>query len=323
MYQPDEILNNLNLYTQGEIIKDFNILLLDELDSHIHRDIQQRLINVLVRFSSNNQIFISTHNEALIRSSSYNHLFHLDGKNIAEIKSIKKEKVEKNSPHFKGIYPSQINPIIRLLGSVSGLDFVNAMESDKLIFVEGEDDAVIINLLLKHKTPPTNKKYMFWVLGGISSAFDQINSYRTVFSTIKNAKTLWEKSVFIFDKDDLSLEHKEMFCDNLHEKLELKSYSWNSYTFESTIFSDIEKFAVLLIKWISSKADEQVDIEEVRQNVNNEYNNQKIVFEQMFTDKYFENTYFRYKDLLFRKSEKVFGKELLKLSDSYSKLTEP
>lgn len=137
VYQPDEILSNLNLYTQGENIKDFNIVLLDEPDSHIHRDIQQRLINILVRFSKNNQIFISTHNEALIRSSSYGHLFHLDGKNISEIKSIDKEKVEKINPHFKGIFPSQINPIILSLGSVSGLDFVNAMESDRLIFVEG------------------------------------------------------------------------------------------------------------------------------------------------------------------------------------------
>ncbi len=62
IYQPNDILNNLNLYTQGETIRDFNILLLDEPDSHIHRDIQQRLISVLAKFSKNNQIFISTNN---------------------------------------------------------------------------------------------------------------------------------------------------------------------------------------------------------------------------------------------------------------------
>ena len=315
LYQPDETFNNLNLYMQGEAIKDFNILLLDEPDSHIHREIQHRMIDILIRFSKNNQIFISTHNESLIRSASYNQLFHLDEKKVAIVKSIDKEDAEKIQPHFKGIYPSQINPIIRSLGSVSGLDFINAIEADRLIFVEGEDDARVINLLLKQQTPPSRKKYMFWVLGGISSALENINAYKIVFSAIKNKKSLWEKSVFIFDKDDLSIEHKELFCDKLLEKIGLESYCWNSSTFESILLTEIEKFAGLLSLWINHKTNLSTDIEQITQLIFTEYQNIKPTLEQRYSDRYYENAYFRYKDLIIGKSEKVFGSRLIQITE--------
>jgi hypothetical protein len=48
------------------------------------------------------------------------------------------------------------------------------------------------------------KKYAFWVLGGVNHIFKKISDYKTVFQAIKNQKTLWEKSVLIFDKDFLT-----------------------------------------------------------------------------------------------------------------------
>jgi len=315
LYQPDEMLNNLNLYSSGEAIKDFNILLLDEPDSHIHREIQQRLTDLISRFSKNNQIFISTHNESLIRSASYEHLFHLNSKNEGQIRSIEKESTEKIQPRFKGLYPSQINPIIRSLGEISGLDFINAMEADRLIFVEGEDDARVINLLLKQQTPPTKKKYMFWVLGGINTAFDSLSAYKTVFSAIKNSKTLWEKSLFIFDKDFLSDEHKNLLCSKLNDVLKIESYSWNSYTFESILLQDLDKFSTLLFLWLSKRTNMQVDIDELSTSIYSEFNNFKQTLQERFTDKYYADTYFRYKDMIFTKSEKVFGIKLLQITE--------
>ena len=310
VYQPDDKMNNIELFLAGKPINDFNILLLDEPDSHIHRDIQQRLIYVLANFSKNNQIFISTHNEALIRGSEYNHLFHLDGKETSVVKSIDKEEVEKLTPHFKGLFPSLINPIIRSIGSVSGLDFVNAMEAEQLFFVEGEDDARVINLLLKQKTPPSKKKYMFWVLGGISSALENINSYKTVFSAIKNEKTLWEKSIFIFDKDDLSIEHKELFCQKFSEKINLKAFSWNSYTFESTLFTDLDKLSILLSRWANNKVPEKIEFDTVREKLYIEYENHKTIIEQRFSEEFYKSAFYRYKDIAITKAKKVFGKKV-------------
>ncbi len=315
LYQPDEMLNNLNLYISGEAIKDFNILLLDEPDSHIHREIQQRLTDLITKFSRNNQIFISTHNESLIRSASYEHLFHLDGKKDGLVKSIEKENTEKIQPRFKGLYPSQINPIIRSLGEISGLDFINAMEADRLIFVEGEDDARVINLLLKQQTPPTKKKYMFWVLGGISTAFESINAYKTVFSAIKNSKTLWEKSLFIFDKDYLSDQHKDLICSKLNEILKIESYSWYSYTFETILLQDIDKFSNLLALWLTQKTNLQIDLDALTKSIYTEYHNYKQTLQARFTDKYYEDAYFRYKDIIFTKSDKVFGSKLVQLTE--------
>jgi len=315
LYQPDDTFSNLHFYNSGEAIKDFNILLLDEPDSHIHREIQQRLTDLITKFSRNNQIFISTHNESLIRSASYEHLFHLDGKKDGLIKSIEKENTEKIQPRFKGLYPSQINPIIRSLGEISGLDFINAMEADRLIFVEGEDDARVINLLLKQQTPPTKKKYMFWVLGGISTAFESINAYKTVFSAIKNSKTLWEKSLFIFDKDYLSDQHKDLLCSKLNEVLKIESYSWNSYTFETILLQDIDKFSNLLALWLYQKTNIQIDLDALTKSIYTEYHNYKQTLQARFTEKYYDDAYFRYKDMILTKSEKVFGSKLVQLTE--------
>lgn len=188
----------LNLHHPDEARKDVNFVLLDEPDSHIHRDIQQRLLKTLIKFTQNTQIFLSTHNEALIRSASIEHLFHLDAKSINSYRSLGNQEIEKQEPHFSGIYPSITNPIISSLGHSNGLDFVNAIEADYLIFVEGEDDARVIDILLKKRFTTKRKNYVYWVLGGVSHIFEKISHYETVFSTIKNEKTLWEKSVLTF-----------------------------------------------------------------------------------------------------------------------------
>ena len=55
---------------------DLNLILLDEPDSHIHRDIQKRLLNQLRE--SDVQVFLTTHNESLIRSADPKNIFFID-----------------------------------------------------------------------------------------------------------------------------------------------------------------------------------------------------------------------------------------------------
>ena len=52
------------------------MILLDEPDSHIHRDIQKRLLKELK--SNDAQIFLTTHNESLIRSAKPKSIFFID-----------------------------------------------------------------------------------------------------------------------------------------------------------------------------------------------------------------------------------------------------
>ena len=110
----------LNLYHTNSVDKDMNIILLDEPDSHIHRDIQSRLLKVLTKFSKGNQIFITTHNEALIRSADISNLFHLESKSVGSYERLATHHLQKIQPRFKGIYPNTLKPIISELGSTNG-----------------------------------------------------------------------------------------------------------------------------------------------------------------------------------------------------------
>jgi AAA15 family ATPase/GTPase len=268
--------------------KDLNLILLDEPDSHIHREIQGRLLQVLTTFSAGNQIFLTTHNEALIRSANPSHLFHLDGSNKGKYQSLN-ISLNDVSPRFSGIYPSQVNPIISALGGmVDGLDFLNAIESDHLILVEGADDAKAIDILLKQRIG-IRKKYVYWVLGGVSEVFERILHYKTVFSAIKNNQTLWQKSILIIDRDFLNDTHQAGLVNQFKTRMDLKANIWSAYTFESTLFTEIPKLAQLLNKWLT-KQNINADIETIENYLQDGYLGLKQKFEAHYDDKKYEET---------------------------------
>jgi hypothetical protein len=240
----------LNLYSFGQR-NDLNLILFDEPDSHIHRDIQSRLINTLLRFSETTQIFLTTHNESLIRQVSLHQLFHLENRPQYNYNALSRQELFVE-PRFKGIYPSALNPIISSLGNSNGLDFINAVEADKIIFVEGQDDAKAIYTLLQKNTIGINtKKYSFWVMGGVSQIFKDLPSYKKIFQLIRNQQNLWQKSVLIFDRDFLNDDHKNLIINNLNNRFNLPTYIPSAYTFESILFTDFDKLGRLLFLWLS------------------------------------------------------------------------
>ncbi|MTJ47238.1 ATP-binding protein [Dolichospermum sp. UHCC 0259] len=285
----------LNLYHPSSIQKDLNLILLDEPDSHIHREIQSRLLKILVQFSEKNQIFITTHNEALIRSANLSNLFHLDGQPTGIYKNINSNNLIAVTSRFYGIYPSQVNPVISALGTVSGLDFLNAIESDTLIFVEGADDAQVIDILLKQNIS-NHKKYVYWVLGGVSEVSERISHYKTVFSEVKNNQTLWQKSVLIIDRDFLIDIHQFGLTNEFQNRINLKSHIWSAYTFESTLFTDISKLARLLNKWLFKKG-VNVDINILENELQTNYLNCQPMLATRYNDKKYEDVAFWYRNL--------------------------
>jgi AAA15 family ATPase/GTPase len=296
----------LNLYYPIEGKKDLTLVLLDEPDSHIHRDIQKRLIQTFNNFGKDIQIFITTHNESLIRDAAPNQVFHLDGKSTGIVESIHFDNTDNHlGLHFKGIMPSRLTPVIRSIGNTNGLDFINALEADKLIFVEGEDDARAFRILLNQQIN-NRKKYMFWVLGGVSEIFENILSYQTVFSAIKNQKSLWEKSVLCFDKDELSNEHKDVLLQKFKQRLGIEAYSSNAYTFEATLMTDLTKTAKLICRLIEKANGNQVDTSVLFDELNDHYSRYKTALEAKLSDKYFEDTYYRYKNSKNEKTKLVF-----------------
>lgn len=223
---------------------DLDILLLDEPDSHIHRDIQRRLLDVLRQHTASRQVFLSTQNESLIRCARPSWLFHLEPNTSREYHPITSR--QQGQVTF-GLQPSQQIKILRALGSESALDFLNALEAQKLLLVEGEDDARYIQLILDRKymnaTPP---QVMYWSFRGVAAIFENIDTYRVIFSQFKNEKTLWEKAVLLFDRDDFTTTQRNTLILALEKKLKIPIYIWNAYTIESTLLTEIDKFELLL-----------------------------------------------------------------------------
>lgn len=296
----------VNFYLADLQGKELRLIMLDEPDSYIHRDIQKRLIEIITRFSTNTQIIISTHNESFIRSVPVEHLFHLDGKSIGEYHPINESEIEKLQPRFKGIYPSLINPIIRTVGEITGLDFINAIECDRLIFVEGEDDARYLNVLLKQQLG-IRKRYMFWVLGGVSEVFENILAYKTVFSAIKNGQNLWQKSCVVIDKDYLNHDHQQAIIAKFKEKYQLEVFSCDAYTFESTVFENLELLSSLISQWLELKTNREVDRNELLLSLQHKYAKIHQLLQAKYTDKFIEEVAQRYRDIR-EKTNALFGK---------------
>ena len=240
----------LNIYHYTEVKKDMYLILLDEPDSHMHRDVQRRLFEVLSRVTDNNQVVLTTHNEALIRSTPLHQIFHIDNTATGKIKCLSPQDLTKlNIPHFNGIYPSAVRPIIKSLNSSSaGLDFLNAIESDLLVFVEGDSDARLLNYLFYQYVANRNKRIMFWVLGGVAQVFDNIGAYKKFFGEIKNGKSLWEKSCLVFDQDYLMDSHKMELMAKLKNSMKIRTRCLNVYTQESMLLTDVVMLARLLMK---------------------------------------------------------------------------
>jgi hypothetical protein len=149
----------------------------------------------------------------------------------------------------KGFQPNSISPIILELTGTNSLDFVHALEADKLILVEGIDDALRIQKLLAFKIGDA-QKYAFWVADGVGSYFSRISFLKEMFKSIRNRQNLWEKAVLIMDKDDMSDGQRLRLIKGFTDNLKLKTHVWDSYNFESVLLSDLDKLAKLLLDYI-------------------------------------------------------------------------
>lgn len=230
--------------------KELNIVLLDEPDSHIHRDIQKKLIDVLSKHTENTQIFITTHNESLIRSTKADYIFHLEANTQKEYFPITHNTRDAIK---KGLQPSRHIKVLQSLGSESALDLINALESDKLLLVEGKSDPIYFNSIIDSKYSNGSHNLMYWSLDGIENIFKHIFSYKELFSSIKNEKTLWKKSALIFDRDYFTDKQAKQLREELKNKLEIPVFIWDFYTLESVLLTDIVKFAMLIKKYLLSQ----------------------------------------------------------------------
>jgi AAA15 family ATPase/GTPase len=224
-----------------EVRSELTIILLDEPDSHIHRDVQKRILEVLQNRVANIQVFLTTHNESLIRESPASSVFHLEPVSTNQYKPIGSRLLATGGRNI-GPIKTSTDSLIRELSGESSLDFVSALESDTIVFVEGTSDAYFVNKLMEN----ASKKYSFWALGSIDEMFSKIGYYHTIFSAIHNAKSIWSKSFFVFDKDSMMPNERETLLKLLIGRFSVPFFCWESYTLESTLLSDDDKLSILL-----------------------------------------------------------------------------
>lgn len=196
------------LLTSFEEQKDLNVILLDEPDSHIHRDIQKRLIEVFMnQHGVTNQIFITTHNESLIRSVPPENIFHVD-ETVSSIDEVIFQPITSQQlpRRHRGLSANHYSGVLQNLGCESSLDLLNAMEADRLIFVEGADDAEFIQRILDKCN--VNLKCVYWAFGGLDTLIKKISHYKEFLNNIGMDETLWSKAILIIDADFMTLEQK-------------------------------------------------------------------------------------------------------------------
>lgn len=254
----------LALYSERH---DLNLILLDEPDSHIYRDIQRRLLDAL-RGAPGCQVFLTTHNESLIRHSRPQQVFHLGPDGRGDIHPIVRDWPRGVR---SGLQPSPYRKVLQALGSETALDFVNALAADKLVLVEGEDDARHIHAIADLQRITSEPFHgMYWAFGGIIPILQNVPAYRSIFSGIRNGVSLWDKSILIVDRDYLTDEMRDSLTAELTAELKIPVYIWESYTLEATLLREEGKLADLLLHVLQDRTGRRVDVATVRQQLHDQ-----------------------------------------------------
>jgi len=224
------------------------VILLDEPDSHLHRLAQRRLVDTLRQTTSNSiQIILTTHNEQLVANAQSGELLHLYNDPI-------KMEVHPIVANFKSgrgkgfIQNNSTNKVYESLGvSASAMKFLEAIESDVIVFVEGKSDAEYLEAL-QHKREslpfvnPSRKKVTFWSLGSITDLPNKLSYWKDILTPIKNKQSLWEKSILLVDLDFTSIVEMEALKKEVEKEYNIEMIYWQSYTIESILLEDIQLF---------------------------------------------------------------------------------
>ncbi len=233
----------LNLYLDAS---DLNLVLLDEPDSHIHRDIQRRLLEIIEQKTQHTQVFATTHNESMLRNTSWDRVFHLmpaPADKEHHFRPIASTHVI-NRGRQRGLLASPLRSAMSSIGAETALDLLNALECEHFLLVEGASDAALLDRIFKTNRLGSQETAMYWSLNGIEN-LRSLPALRVVLSEIRNNQTLWGKARLILDRDWLTNTHSRKLIDAFftqqHKKgtetFGLRVSFWDAYTAEAVLLS--------------------------------------------------------------------------------------
>lgn len=219
-----EILISLNIEDKYSL----RLALLDEPDSHLHRKLQNSLLSKLREISNNNiQIILTTHNEQIISNAKLQEILHL--------------YIPKKSNKLN------VKPLSIEYQSLGVMNMLEAIESNKVVLVEGSSDAIYIEALQRRRTKlfPTKhqNKVAFWSINGIDDLPNKLKYWKSILENISNENNVWSKSILVLDIDCLSTDEAEELANQIKSVYNINVLFWNSYTIESIILEDINGFS--------------------------------------------------------------------------------
>ena len=188
------------LKTEQDNTKSVNLLLLDEPDSHIHADIQSKLIDEL-KSEENLQTFLITHNDRLMQKADDGELFYIcqDTKDNEVLNSV-------SLSDYKVVS--------------EGLSALFHTEDDKpIILTEGKTDKRLIEVAWNKLNPDIEIPYHI-VSPGLNTVNDdeRTASADSVRRALEYASTFLDKKIVgIFDNDREGRERFKGLSNNIFE----------------------------------------------------------------------------------------------------------
>lgn len=214
-----------------------NILIIDEPDSHIHAKLQKQLLKELRKIEKT-QTFIISHNDNFVSELSPSELYYLnqESKEKGKINKLPAE----NFDHIKK----------EMGGIIVALDKLNY--TDKICFVEGEDDIHYLKKLLEKylqifPNKETNNEVVFYYLRGKDNILQKLDHNKRLLSQLFRDKSF----AVIYDKDFCTENANEEFKNSIHNKLGNQSsvFSHQGYCIESTLFSSKDLLTTFISKF--------------------------------------------------------------------------
>lgn len=245
-----EILSTIN-YIEAPL----NVLLVDEPDSHIHSNLQNKLMDYL-KSIHNNQTFVISHNDSFVNDATEGEIFYLNDevKVSGDLTHLEKNKFDLIKNDLGGI--------------ITGLTKINNAEN--IIFVEGDDDIKYLTLLLEKYLLIFDvdfkiNKLTFYHLRGKDYIEKKVEHVKRVVGQIFKGK----KYTCVYDKDFSTINNANTLNTSLERKMGSgsKAVYHNGYCIESVLFSDISKLSNFL--WKSSPDSLIISLKEITSFVQN------------------------------------------------------
>lgn len=182
----DGFINIFNIVDSLYDSSEDNIILIDEPEVSLHPDLQRKLFNLLLEYSKDKQIIISTHSPYFVDWETFS--------SYSKIIRFRKEEDKINYYELSEISKDNIKNILRDTNNIHTLSLdTNEIFflSDNIILTEGPDDVYGYKKLFKLKNFEPNASFFGWGLGGADKAKIILKlledlGYKKVFTILDN-----------------------------------------------------------------------------------------------------------------------------------------